>query len=103
MALVGVAYRLFYSGGSWNSTGYGIGHATCASPAGPCLRTSEAPVLSGLGRASGTGGAEALWVGDRLHLAFHGWTGADVGYPNRRKLHLRPVEYDPSGRPVVVP
>jgi hypothetical protein len=99
MIRVGDAYSLFYSANSWNSADYGIGHATCASPVGPCLRTSDGPVLTGLGRATGAGGPEALLVGGRLHLAFHAWTAPDIGYPNRRKLHLRAVEFDPLGRP----
>ncbi len=100
---VGAAYSLFYSANSWDSGSYAIGHATCFGPAGPCRRSSDGPVLASLGRATGTGGAEALWVGGRLHLAFHAWTAPDVGYPNRRKLHLRAVDLDPLGRPVVVP
>ena len=103
MVRAGGAYHLFHSGASWNSGDYGIGHATCATPLGPCLRTSDGPLLSRLGRATGTGGPEALWVDGRLHLAFHAWTTPDVGYPNRRKLHLRAVELDPFGRPSVVP
>jgi hypothetical protein len=103
MARVGGGYSLFYSGSSWNSGGYGIGHATCASPAGPCRRTSDDPVLTALGRATGTGGPEVLRVDGRLSLAFHAWTAPDVGYPNRRKLHLRAVDFDAAGRPFVVP
>lgn len=103
MARVGSGYSLFYSGNAWNSGEYGIGHATCAGPQGPCLRTSDRPVLTALGRAAGTGGPEVLRVDGRLHLAFHAWTAPDVGYPNRRKLHLRAVEFDAAGRPVVVP
>jgi hypothetical protein len=101
MVRVGSGYSLFYSGSSWNSGGYGIGHATCSSPLGPCLRTSDDPVVTSLGRATGTGGPEALWVDGRLHLAFHAWTAPDVGYPNRRKLHVRPVDFDAAGRPVI--
>ena len=103
MVRVGGAYSLFYSANSWNSGAYGIGHATCATPVGPCRRSSDGPVLTQLGRASGTGGPEALWIGDRLHLAFHAWTAPDVGYPNRRKLHLRAVDIDLFGRPTIVP
>ena len=103
MVRVGGAYSLFYSANSWNSGDYGIGHATCTTPTGPCRRSSDGPVLTQLGRASGTGGPEALWIGDRLHLAFHAWTAPDVGYPNRRKLHLRAVDIDLFGRPTIVP
>ncbi len=98
---VGSGYSLFYSANSWNSGAYGIGHASCATPVGPCRRTSDGPVLTGLGRASGTGGPEALWIGDRLHLAFHAWTAPDIGYPNRRKLHLRAVDFGLFGRPTI--
>ena len=102
MVRAGSGYSLFYSANSWNSSGYSIGHATCFSPAGPCRRSSDGPVLSSLGRSTGPGGPEALWVGDRLHLAFHAWRAPDVGYPNRRKLFLRPVSFDGFGRPSVV-
>jgi hypothetical protein len=99
----GAGFSLFYSGNSWNSGDYGIGHATCFGPLGPCRRTSDGPVLTALGRATGTGGPEAFQVDGRLHLAFHAWTAPDVGYPNRRKLHLRAVQFDPFGRPLVIP
>lgn len=99
MTLIGGTYHLFYSANSWDSGAYGVGHATCSSPAGPCRKTSDRPALSSIGRASGAGGPEPLWVGDQLHLAFHAWTAPDVGYPNRRKLHVRPVAFDGSGRP----
>jgi hypothetical protein len=102
MARVGSGYSLFYSANSWNSGRYAIGHATCFSPVGPCRRSSDGPVLSTLGRSTGPGGPEALWVGGRLHLAFHAWRAPDVGYPNRRKLFLRPVDFDGFGRPSVV-
>jgi hypothetical protein len=102
MVRVGGGYSLFYSANSWNSSGYSIGHASCFSPAGPCRRSSDRPLLSTLGRSTGPGGPEALWVGGRLHLAFHAWRAPDVGYPNRRKLFLRPVAFDGFGRPSVV-
>jgi hypothetical protein len=103
MARVGTGFSLFYSGSSWNSSEYGIGHASCATPVGPCQRTSDGPVVSAVGRATGTGGPEPLWVDGRLHLAFHAWTAPDVGYSNRRKLHIRAVAFDPFGRPSILP
>jgi beta-xylosidase len=102
MVRVGGGYSLFYSANSWNSSGYSIGHATCFSPVGPCQRSGNGPLLSSLGRSTGPGGPEALWVGDRLHLAFHAWRAPDIGYPNRRKLFVRPVAFDGLGRPSVV-
>ena len=53
------AYWLLYSGNWFNQTGYGVGIATCAGPAGPCHDTSAQPLIGSNEQGSGPG--EASW------------------------------------------
>ncbi len=87
-------YHLFYSAGGWSSAGYAVGHARCASPAGPCTKSGDGPLLSSSGAIAGPGGQEVLRDGaGRLHLVFHAWTASDVGYPNKRSLHVADLAF----------
>jgi Glycosyl hydrolases family 43 len=52
---------LLYSANDYRTTGYRIGVATCATPAGPC-QASPQPFLTSGGGIEGPGGAE--WVRD---------------------------------------
>jgi beta-xylosidase len=77
----GDIYYLFYSGGAWESDGYGIGYATGASPTGPFTKRTRtrAWVRSAAGRYGPgaldvfEGPAGARWA------VFHAWPGR-VGY-----------------------
>lgn len=89
---------LLYSGGRYQDDTYGVGAARCASPAGPCTRSSAGPVLSTWGGAvpgvRGPGGASVtVDAHGTPQLAFHAWAGA-VGYRNggRRALHTAPID-----------
>ena len=43
-------YHLLYSGNLWETERYATGHARCASPVGPCTKTSrDAPAFTGSG------------------------------------------------------
>ena len=99
MVRTGGTYHLLYSGSSWAGPDYGVGHARCAGPQGPCLRTADGPFLRSFGDAVGAGGAEVLRdAGGRTWLVFHAWTAPHVGFPNRRTLRLAALDF-PGGVP----
>lgn len=86
----GPTYYLLYSGNDWDSAGYGIGYAVCATAAGPCSKPRDGPVLASHGGEAGPG-SPAVFTDPlgRLRVAFHAWTEPDVGYPaGVRSLHL---------------
>lgn len=88
-------YHLFYSAGSWQTSGYAVGHAICDSPAGPCTKQGGGPALGSSGTVTGPGGQEVLRAADgRLRLVFHAWTGNHTGYPNKRGLHVTDLTFD---------
>ncbi len=95
------AWHLLYSGGWWESPGYAVGHAVCASPTGPCTRTTvEAPVLASSVDLVGPGGQMVFADRDgRPWLAFHAWNGPVASYAEggARTLRLRPVGFGQSG------
>lgn len=91
---------LIYSGGRWSDHTYALGTARCASPAGPCERSSDGPVLaSGPGLLGPGGAAVAVDGAGTPQLVFHAWAPR-VGYRagGRRILHSVPVDVH-TGRP----
>jgi beta-xylosidase len=93
-------YYLFYSGGRWDTAGYAEGYAVCASANGPCTRPQRGPVLASHDAVAGPGGGEVFTdTSGQRWLAFHAYTGAAVGYPNSRTLHLARLSFA-YGRPV---
>jgi hypothetical protein len=89
MVADGGGWSLLYSGSSWSGPDYGVGHARCDGPLGPCRRSADGPFLRSFGDAVGAGGAEVLRDGTgRLWLVFHAWTAPHVGFPNRRTLRM---------------
>ena len=96
MVLAGDRHLLLYSGGNWNSAGYAVGYAVCDGPAGPCAKPSGRPLYGGGDGLSGTGGQEPFRDLDgRLRMIYHGWAGAEIGYPNPRRAYL--ADLDLSG------
>jgi hypothetical protein len=92
-------YVLLYSGGWWDSAGYGTGYATCTTPLGPCAKvTTEGPVLGSEGSESGPGGACIITgpAGDHW-LAYHAWTTGAVGYEEAGVRALRFARLEWSG------
>ncbi len=92
-------YHLLYSGGAWESPGYGVGHAVADRITGPyAVSTLDAPWLSG---PDGPGGQSVVTGLDgRLYLARHAWLGP-VGYAHGgiRALHVDPLDLSgPSPR-----
>ncbi len=103
MGRSGGGYHLLYSGSSWAGPDYGVGHAGCAGPLGPCRRSADGPFLRAFGDAVGAGGAEVLRdAGGRSWLVFHAWTAPHVGFPNRRTLRLAALDF-PGGVPRLSP
>lgn len=99
------AYHLFYSGNRWETAAYGVGHARCATPAGPCARTAREPVLRPHASEAGPGGGEVFRDLDgSLKLAYHAWDPLQVGYPDGfRTLRLGAVVLAGDGRARVEP
>jgi beta-xylosidase len=96
------AYVLFYSGGWWESAGYGIGYATGPAPLGPFSKETESgPWLATEEGMAGPGGAEVFTdTGGRWRIAFHAWTPPRVGYDDggARSLWVERLDF-PGGRP----
>jgi beta-xylosidase len=51
---------LFYSGGTWQSNTYDTGVAWCATTAGPCRKTANAPLLASTPTAVSPGGFDTF-------------------------------------------
>ena len=96
------SYVLFYSGGWWESDGYGIGYATGPAPLGPFQKvTEDGPWLATEDGMAGPGGAELFTDAEGAwEIAFHAWTPPKVGYDHggARSLWIEPLEF-PEGRP----
>jgi putative cell wall-binding protein len=77
----GFTYFLFYSGGWWESSGYGVGYATSTSLRGPYTKqTTSEPWLGTSPGASGPGALDTFaGPGGELWATYHAWPGA-VGY-----------------------
>jgi hypothetical protein len=92
----GDRYYLFYVAGPWQTAGYAIGYATCATPQGPCTKPQASPLLASTDTLAGPGGPEFVVDGQgQRWMSFHGWGAPDVGYPRgRRMLFLTPVRFD---------
>lgn len=85
---------LFYSAGVWQNSTYKVGVARCHSPAGPCERLFDHPILATGSGLAGPGGASAFHDrSGRLRLAFHAWSPDRVGYQTggARSLHVGAV------------
>jgi hypothetical protein len=103
---VGGAYRLFYSGGWWESATYATGFARCSGPLGPCQKvTTDEPWHGTTEFAYGPGGADFFTdTGGRNWMAEHGWARPPdaIGYSNggRRTLFIEKVDFS-NRRPTV--
>ena len=108
-------YFLFYSGGSYANPTYATGYATCAGPAGPCVRAANSPLLTSGGGVDGPGGASAFVDrAGRLRLAYAAWNQGNFGYPRtaaclrtpagcpQRHLHIATLAVAADGSLVVV-
>jgi hypothetical protein len=91
------AYLLLFSGGRWDSPGYGEGWATCQGPQGPCSQPQTGPFLSSYGSVTGPGGGSIVEAADgSWWLAYAAWRGQCVGYgacggTAARQLYVAPL------------
>ncbi|HEY5023983.1 MAG TPA: glycoside hydrolase family 43 protein [Acidimicrobiales bacterium] len=99
------SYVLFYSGGQWNSAGYGVGYADCAGPFGPCTKPTGAPIVHSDTSRLGPGGASLFQdASGNWWMAYHAWDGpvSDYSYADGafRSLWMAPVTFS-GGTPTV--
>jgi len=95
------SYVLFYSGGLWNSAGYGVGYAVCAGPVGPCTKPEQSPVLHSDSVRLGPGGESLVTdAGGNWWMAYAAWDGPASDYSYQagefRSLWLAPVSFTGS-------
>ncbi len=98
----GDTYYLFYSGNWWEGHEYAVGYAVCESITGPCTKPRQEPIFAFAGQVMGPGG-EAFFTDTKgnLWMAYHAWTGINVGYPaGERSLRIEPVTFV-DGEPVI--
>ena len=107
-------YYLFYSGNWWESYEYAIGYAVCETVTGPCEKPLKEPWFKYKAPVMGPGG-EAFFTDTEgnLWMAYHAWTGAQVGYSGggERSLHIdlvsfegdKPVSNGPTYTPQLLP
>jgi beta-xylosidase len=98
-------FHLFYSAGNYADTSYGMGHATCAGPLGPCERSADSPVLKSRQDTTpplvGPGHQGLLQVGNQTWIAYHAWEVTAAGTRgNRRFMYLDTLDWV-NGKPVV--
>ena len=106
-------YYLFYSGNWWESHEYAIGYAVCETVIGPCEKPLNEPWFKYEAPVMGPGGQMFFTdLEGNLWMAYHAWTGAEVGYPEgERSLHIdlvtfegdRPVTNGPTYTPQILP
>lgn len=106
-------YYLFYSGNWWESYEYAVGYAVCETVTGPCEKPLSEPWFQYNPPVMGPGG-ESFFADTEgnLWMAYHAWTGANVGYPGgQRSLRIdlvtfeqdKPVTNGPTYTPQLLP
>ena len=106
-------YYLFYSGNWWESHQYAISYAVCETVAGPCEKPLDKPWFDYENPVMGPGG-QAFFTDTEgnLWMAYHAWTGANIGNDiGDRTLHIdlvtfegdKPVTNGPTFTPQLIP
>jgi len=99
----GGTYYLFYSGGMFGTSTYGIGWATCSGPSGPCSdRTTSNPLLTTAAGMSGPGGPDVYTLPSGQPVtAFAAWQGSTIGYLSCgiRPMYLADLTFDTGNAP----
>ena len=94
-------YYLFYSGGKWESAGYGVSFAVADNPAGPWMDYGDRPhVLQGNAKVIGPGHCSVVLApDDQTHVCcYHAWNAART----KRQLCVDEIEWTADG-PRVIP
>ena len=82
MAFYDGAYWLTYSANEWTSPNYRTGQARCASPSGPCQRSSPNPLIDNTSTTLGAAGASMFTdASGRLRIAYGAWNAPYSSYP----------------------
>ncbi|HEY7947697.1 MAG TPA: glycoside hydrolase family 43 protein [Acidimicrobiales bacterium] len=94
-------YVLFYSGGFWNSAGYGTGYAVCDTPTGPCTKPEQSPIVHSDAYRLGPGGASLVTdAAGNWWMAYAAWDGPASQYSyaagDFRSLWVAPVTFSGS-------
>jgi beta-xylosidase len=106
-------YYLFYSGNWWASHTYAIGYAVCETVTGPCEKPLDEPWFDYENPVMGPGG-QAFFTDEEgnLWMAYHAWTGANIGDElGERSLRIdlvtfegdTPVTHGPTYTPQLLP
>lgn len=87
---------LFYSGGTWQSNTYDTGAAWCATPAGPCHKPTDAPLLASTPTAVSPGGFDTFVDGHgKLWASYSAFpeapANAERAMAENRVLEIAPV------------
>ena len=90
-------YYLLYSGGNWQSEGYGLGYAVADSALGPYREPEAGPVvLRGVGEHVIGPGHNSVVIGPdgaTEFLVYHAWNGARTA----RQMCIDPLVWTPDG------
>jgi hypothetical protein len=91
-------YVLFYSGGQWNSAGYGVAYAVCSGPVGPCFKPWGSPILHSDADRLGPGGESLVTdANGNWWMAYAAWDGPKSAYSygagDFRSLWVAPVAF----------
>ena len=92
---------LFFAGNAYDNASYAEGYATCATPAGPCTKAAENPILKSNAAASGPGHASMVEHDGRTWLIYHACPPGQEGTADSgRQVWLDQVTWE-DGRPRV--
>jgi beta-xylosidase len=92
---------LFFAANAYDRSSYAEGYAVCETPAGPCVKAAENPILASNEVASGPGHASMVEHDGRTWLLYHAWPpGSEGAVDPGRQLWLDEVTWE-GGRPTV--
>ncbi|TWJ25690.1 glycoside hydrolase family 43 protein [Micromonospora endolithica] len=92
---------LFFAANAYDRAEYAQGYAVCESPAGPCVKAPENPILKSNDVASGPGHASMVVKDGRTWLIYHAWVPGQEGTVDPgRQVWLDEVVWE-DGKPVV--
>ncbi|WP_327029651.1 glycoside hydrolase family 43 protein [Micromonospora sp. NBC_01740] len=92
---------LFFAANAYDRAEYAEGYAICESPAGPCVKAPENPILKTNEVASGPGHASMVVEDGRTWLLYHAWLPGQEGTVDPgRQVWLDEVVWN-DGKPVV--
>ncbi|WP_089155333.1 glycoside hydrolase family 43 protein [Micromonospora sp. NBS 11-29] len=70
---------LFFAANAYDKDTYAEGYAVCESPAGPCVKAPENPILKSNDVATGPGHASIVERDGRTWLLYHAWPPGQEG------------------------